>query len=92
MDMRPHQIIRLVTMGQDEVLDAKTIWLCASCFTCTTRCPKGVDLCKIMEALRLIKSRIRNNVDIVQISKMTLEDIEELPQVALVSNLRKFTG
>jgi heterodisulfide reductase subunit C len=28
------------------------IWLCVGCETCATRCPKGVDLAKVMDALR----------------------------------------
>lgn len=88
MDILPSQVIRLAQMGSDEeVLDSKTIWLCASCMTCMARCPKGVDLAKVMEALRLI--RLRKNIDHVDISSICAGD---LPQVAVVSNLRKFTG
>ncbi|GAI09389.1 unnamed protein product [marine sediment metagenome] len=55
MDISPCEIIRLVQLGQEkEVLNSKTIWICSSCFTCVTRCPKGVDLAKVMEALRHI--------------------------------------
>ena len=37
--------MRNVQLGQREtVLHNRTIWLCASCETCTTRCPQGVDL------------------------------------------------
>ena len=89
MDLLPNQIIRLVQLGQiDDVLNSKTIWLCASCFTCTARCPKGVDLAKVMEALRLLLLRkITNYVD-----PSELDIDENLPQIALVSNLRKTTG
>lgn len=62
MDISPGEIIRLVQLGQEkEVLDSKTIWICASCFTCVTRCPKGVDLAKVMEALRQITLRKNDN-------------------------------
>jgi len=88
MDILPSQVIRLAQMGSDEeVLGSKTIWLCASCMTCMARCPKGVDLAKVMEALRLI--RLRKNIDHVDISSIGAGD---LPQVAVVSNLRKFTA
>ena len=59
MDMLPSQVIRLVQLGLDEALDCQAIWVCASCFTCVTRCPKGVDLSRIMEALRQIHLRRR---------------------------------
>jgi heterodisulfide reductase subunit C len=89
MDLLPNQIIRLVQLGQvSDVLNSKTIWLCASCFTCTSRCPKGVDLAKVMEALRLLLLRKRTNY--VEPSELDID--ENLPQIALVSNFRKMTG
>jgi heterodisulfide reductase subunit C len=89
MDLLPNQIIRLVQLGQvSDVLNSKTIWLCASCFTCTSRCPKGVDLAKVMEALRLLL--LRKNTNYVEPSELDID--ENLPQIALVSNFRKMTG
>ncbi len=53
MDMQPNQITRLCQLGLiDEALQSRTIWLCASCETCTTRCPREVDLAAVMDALR----------------------------------------
>jgi heterodisulfide reductase subunit C len=89
MDLLPNQIIRLVQLGQvGDVLNSKTIWLCASCFTCTSRCPKGVDLAKVMEALRLLL--LRKSTNYVEPSELDID--ENLPQIALVSNFRKMTG
>lgn len=89
MDMLPNQIIRLVQLGQiDDALSSKTIWLCASCFSCSARCPKGVDLAKVMEALRLLLLRKHENY--VEPSEIEID--ENLPQIALISNLRKMTG
>ena len=91
MDILPSQILRFAQLGLlDDIAQSKTIWLCASCFTCMARCPRGVDLSKIMEALRLLV--LRNNKDYVHPDKMPMEDIRELPQLAMVSSLRKFTG
>jgi heterodisulfide reductase subunit C len=89
MDILPDRLIRLVILGEKErVLSAKTPWICAACFTCAVRCPRGLDLAKIMEAIRQIK--LRKNVDETKIEK--IEDIKHLPQAALVGNLRKQTG
>jgi len=89
MDLLPNQIIRLIQLGQvEDVLNSKTIWLCASCFTCTSRCPKGVDLAKVMEALRLLL--LRKSTNYVDPCELVID--ENLPQIALVSNLRKTTG
>ena len=53
MDYAPHQIIRMTQLGlKDRVLDSATIWLCASCETCATRCPNEIDIVKFMDILR----------------------------------------
>ena len=53
MDMRPNQVVRRVQLGlKDEVLQSSAIWLCASCQTCTTRCPNEVDIAALMDTLR----------------------------------------
>ena len=58
MNLPPNQVIRLLQLGLvDEALRSKTIWLCASCETCTTRCPREVDLAAVMDALRNLALR-----------------------------------
>jgi len=58
MDYTPHQIIRIAQLGlKDRVLDSATIWLCASCHTCATRCPNDIDIVKLMDTLRMIALR-----------------------------------
>jgi heterodisulfide reductase subunit C len=53
MDHPPHHIIRMVQYGlRGAVLSSATIWVCASCQTCTTRCPNDVDLAHVMDCLR----------------------------------------
>lgn len=90
MDLLPNQIIRLLQMGQvDDVKKSKTVWICASCFTCEARCPKGVDLSKIMEAVRVLL--LRMGEDFIEISKLSDEELEEAPQQLLVCSSRKFT-
>lgn len=63
MDMAPNQIIRLLQFGiKDKALKSKTIWLCASCQTCSIRCPQKIDLAKIMDALRIISQMEERHV------------------------------
>jgi len=58
MDYAPHQIIRMAQLGlKDRVLDSATIWLCASCHTCATRCPNDIDIVNFMDTLRMIALR-----------------------------------
>ncbi len=53
MDVLPHQLIRMLQLGlTEEVLQSKTIWVCASCETCTTRCPNNIDIAHVMDTLR----------------------------------------
>jgi heterodisulfide reductase subunit C len=55
MDYPPHQIMRGVQLGmRDAVLSSRTIWLCAACETCSTRCPQDVEPAAVMDALRRI--------------------------------------
>lgn len=60
MDYTPTQLLHAIQLGlRDEVLGSNTIWLCASCQTCTTRCPQGVDLADVMDSARIIAQRQR---------------------------------
>jgi len=53
MDYPPHQILRMTQLGlKDMVLKSTTIWLCASCETCATRCPNEIEIVQIMDLLR----------------------------------------
>lgn len=53
MDVLPMEMIRLSAMGQEEaLLSSHTIWLCASCQTCTTRCPNAIDIAGVSDRLR----------------------------------------
>jgi heterodisulfide reductase subunit C len=52
MDLFPHKLIHMVQLGlREEVLNSSTIWLCAACETCTTRCPNEIDIAKLMDSL-----------------------------------------
>ncbi|MDA8097108.1 MAG: 4Fe-4S dicluster domain-containing protein [Clostridia bacterium] len=55
MDEPPNRIMRMLQLGlKDEVLDSKAIWLCSTCATCTTRCPKNIDVAGVMDSLRVM--------------------------------------
>ena len=51
------KVVRLAQLDQMEVLESKDIWLCLSCSTCRVRCPRGINLVKVMEGLRQIALR-----------------------------------
>ncbi len=53
MDLYPDEVIRMVILGQRETLLAcQTIWVCAACETCTTRCPNDVKIAELMDCLK----------------------------------------
>jgi len=52
-DLTPNQVMRAVQLNDAGVLGSKAIWLCASCYTCATRCPRGIDVTGVMDALRI---------------------------------------
>jgi heterodisulfide reductase subunit C len=53
MDLYPDEVIRMVILGQREtVLACHTIWVCAACETCTTRCPNDVRIAELMDCLK----------------------------------------
>ncbi len=90
MDILPNQIIRLSQLGmQDQLLNSKAIWLCVSCLTCDSRCPKGVNIAGTIEALRQINLRQRKDHLVVQ---ELPNPGENLPPIALISAMRKFTS
>ncbi|WP_291258963.1 4Fe-4S dicluster domain-containing protein [Fusobacterium sp.] len=92
MDILPHQIIRYLQMGDlESVKESKTIWTCASCFNCASRCPRNVDLCKLMEAVRLtiIRKKDENRLKVEDIPKLMTD--KKIPQQAFMSAFRKYS-
>ena len=90
MDLSPDEVIRYVILDRKEVLNSKTIWLCAACYTCAERCPRDINITKIMEALRQII--LRKNIDKTKLTEITKEKKETIPQLAFVCLFRKNVG
>lgn len=90
MDILPDKVMRHLMFGLTDILESKTIWLCASCFMCAERCPRDIDVARVMESLRQVK--LRRNIDHAQVDSMPAHDFEQIPQIALVSYLRKTTS
>jgi ferredoxin len=91
MDILPNQVIRYAQLGfKEELLAAKSIWVCASCYTCNVRCPKGIKIAEVMEAVRQILLRKRK--DHVRVSELSAAEKAGVPAIALISNFRKFTS
>jgi heterodisulfide reductase subunit C2 len=58
MDYTPRRLIGMVREGfKKEVVESFAIWLCASCYECTVRCPAGIRVTDVMYALKRIAIR-----------------------------------
>ena len=90
MDLTPDEVIRYVILDRPEVLSSKTIWLCSACFTCAERCPRDINITKIMEALRQII--LRRKIDRSNVQKIPKKERVAIPQIAFVSLFRKNIG
>lgn len=61
MDHTPRKIIAMARAGmREEVLSSNSMWLCASCYLCTVRCPREIKITDIMHALECLS--VRENV------------------------------
>lgn len=55
MDITPREVIALFRAGDIEsILNSRTIWICASCYGCTIRCPMGIKVTDILYALKRV--------------------------------------
>lgn len=90
MDAPPHEIVRMLQLGLiAEVFKMNSPWYCTSCFTCVSRCPRAIDIARIMEALRYYNL----NEEFQSFDPHVLSDEVKarLPQQAMVTLWRKGT-
>lgn len=53
MKYGPRQIMHMIHLGlEDKVLPSPDIWYCVSCYSCASRCPRGIEIADVMAALR----------------------------------------
>jgi len=90
MDLTPDEVIRYIILDRHEVLNSKTIWICSACFTCAERCPRDINITKIMEACRQIV--LRKKIDRTKAHKIPKNERKSIPQIAFVSLFRKNIG
>jgi heterodisulfide reductase subunit C2 len=50
---RPAEVMRRLHLGAgNELLESDLVWTCASCEICSARCPMGIDVAAVIDALR----------------------------------------
>jgi heterodisulfide reductase subunit C len=53
MDVKPHQVVRLVQFGERErLLACSAVWVCLSCEMCSTYCPNEIDVAGLMNHVK----------------------------------------
>lgn len=91
MELSPRQVMHLCQFGMvEKAAQANTHFKCASCHACSVKCPRGIDIARVMEALR--QQYLRKGVDKITLSSIDKETIKDLPQIAMVAGFRKLTS
>ncbi|MBI5206947.1 MAG: 4Fe-4S dicluster domain-containing protein [Candidatus Firestonebacteria bacterium] len=55
MDTPPSKLMRLIQLNfKERALKANTIWKCAACVTCSVRCPRQIDVLRVINTVRTI--------------------------------------
>ena len=91
MEYHPHQFVNMVECGDIEpLLNSESLYKCLSCFACIDRCPRGVQPAKVVEAVRLVKTRKQGANRLLADNVPAMVD-EDTPQQLLVSAFRKYT-
>lgn len=103
MDFAPNLILRMLQLDipelEEKILGSMAIWLCLSCETCVTRCPKEVDFPLIMDYLRAESIR-QNKVnpkakDIISFHRTFLNSVRSsgrLHEVGLIAGYKLRSG
>ncbi len=91
MDVFPRKVMHYSQFGMvNSMADINTYWKCASCHSCSVRCPRGIDIAKVMEALRLLV--LRTNQNFIEPSHIPKDRIKEYPGILMVAGFRKLTS
>ncbi len=78
-DWQPNQIMRALQLGDEQIaLHAQTPWLCASCQTCTTRCPQDLNIAAIMDFLTREAVRVGVEPSIPQVNTFNQAFLREV--------------
>jgi heterodisulfide reductase subunit C len=94
MDYTPREVIAAFRAGLlDRVLRSNTIWLCASCYYCTVRCPSGIKLTDIMYELKRLAIEFdlaKEGAKAPAISKLFVDNVNKNGRVSEAGLVSKF--
>ena len=96
---RPSEIMRQLHLGAgNELLENDLVWMCASCETCSARCPMGIDVAAVIDALRKLAlargaSKQKGNVPLFNKAFLkTVEIFGRTYEIAMIAAYKLGTG
>ncbi|MCG6911152.1 MAG: 4Fe-4S dicluster domain-containing protein [Deltaproteobacteria bacterium] len=99
MDLVPTQLMHAIQLGLTEVVyKSKTMWLCASCLTCSTRCPQDIDIAETMNTIKILMYRDGKEPqipDVLKFNKSFVQNVNwfgRLYELGMVGMLKLKTG
>jgi len=91
MDFVPRKVMHYNQFGMISAMeDINSYWKCASCHSCSVRCPRGIDIARVMEALRQLV--LRTNKNYIEPSRIPPEKLKQYPGIMMVAGFRKLTS
>ena len=95
----PAEIMRRLHLSAgDELLDSDILWTCVSCETCSSRCPMGIDVAAVMDALRTLareKKAVRQKGNVPLFNRAFLKTVEVFGRsydIAMITAYKLGTG
>jgi heterodisulfide reductase subunit C len=96
---RPSEIMRQLHLGAgNELLESDLVWMCASCETCSARCPMGIDVAAVIDALRRLAlergaSKQKGNVPLFNRAFLkTVETFGRSYEIGMITAYKLGTG
>ncbi len=91
MEVTPRKAMLLLQYCMIEELERTAMsFTCSSCHSCMVVCPRGIDISRVLEAVRQLV--LRRKGDHLRLPDIPVETIEDAPAIAMVSAFRKHTG
>ncbi|MFX0121700.1 MAG: 4Fe-4S dicluster domain-containing protein [Promethearchaeota archaeon] len=61
-EFNPRRIMEKLLMGEynEDLFDEQQIWYCSMCYTCSTRCPQGIDIGHVITELKNLAVKLNN--------------------------------
>jgi heterodisulfide reductase subunit C len=93
MEYGPREIIAALRAGMlQRVLNANTVWLCVSCYSCTVRCPAGIPFTDVMYELKRLEAEkgLSKRANGATMAKAFVETVDRYGRNAETELLRKY--